>query len=112
MRASEVARFMRAFGDGTRLRIILLLARSPCSVAALAQSLRCPLKRISRHLQYLAARGVVGSHGERGHPVYHLCSPGDPLHRGALAALAAVRDRVVETGPDQSRAARLTAGGV
>ncbi len=72
MRASEVARFLRAFGDGTRLRVLFLLARSPLTVGTLARTLRCPVKRVSRHLQYLAARGVVASQAERGRLVYHL----------------------------------------
>ena len=106
MRAREVARFLRVFGDGTRLRILLLLARSPFTVAALAQTLRCPAKRVSRHLQYLAARGVVASQAERGRAVYHLCPPAGRLHNWVLASLAAIRGLVDEAGHDQSRAGR------
>ena len=40
MRARDAARFLRAFGDGTRLRILFLLARSALPVRALAMALR------------------------------------------------------------------------
>ncbi len=110
MRAREVARFLRVFGDGTRLRILFLLARSPLSVGVLARTLRCPAKRVSRHLQYLAARGVVVSQAERGRTVYHLCPPAGPLHTGALASLAAIRGLVEEAEPDRVRAEEVARG--
>ncbi len=92
------------FGDGTRLRVLFLLAQSPLSVGTLARTLGCPAKRVSRHLQYLGARGVVESHTERGRTVYHLCPPAGALHGAALAWLGAMRNLVEEVEPDRSRA--------
>ena len=111
MRASEVARFLRSLGDGTRLRILFSLARSPRTVGELAGVLRCPVKRLSRHLQYLAARGIVAAQAERRGQVYRLCPSVGRVHDSALALLGAIRDVVDEAGPDQSRAGRLRSEG-
>ncbi|HUT37353.1 MAG TPA: metalloregulator ArsR/SmtB family transcription factor [Planctomycetota bacterium] len=110
MRARDAAKFLRAFGDGTRLRILFLLARSALPVRALAQALRCPGKRVSRHLQYLAARRVVESETRGRRVVYCLSPAGDRLHKGALSAVQACRDLVEETNADASRVASQEQG--
>ncbi|MBM4034611.1 MAG: winged helix-turn-helix transcriptional regulator [Planctomycetes bacterium] len=103
MQAREAARFLRAFGDGTRLRILFLLARSALPVHALAQALRCPAKRVSRHLQYLAARRVVEPRTQGRVVVYGLSSPADALHRSVLSVVQQCCALVAEAGGDASR---------
>ncbi|NQT50495.1 winged helix-turn-helix transcriptional regulator, partial [bacterium] len=89
MRARIAAKLLRAFGDGTRLRIILLLVRQEMSVSELAHTLRCPRKRVSRHLQYLAARKLVEPEMVGRRYMYRLRSDCGKLPRVVLAAVQA-----------------------
>ncbi len=59
MLARHVGSLLRAFGDGTRLRVVKALAQGDLTVGDLAALLRCPKPRLSRHLRYLQARGLV-----------------------------------------------------
>ena len=62
MTAKQAGNFMRAFGDGTRLRIVCALLVRPTTVNDLTRLLRAPVQRVSRHLRYLHARGVGRRH--------------------------------------------------
>ncbi len=93
MDTRQAGSFLRAFGHGTRLRILAALSRSPLSLGDLTQVLRCPKPRIARHLTYLAARHVVDSELVRGAVVYRLAEPEHPIHKRVLAAvLNCIRD--------------------
>ncbi len=111
MRARDAGKFLRAFADGTRLRIIHALSDGELSVSSLAHVLKCPGKRVSRHLQYLAARGVVESANMGQGIVYRLRSPTHTLHRIILSSLQACRDLIDEGKGDRSRAARRRPSG-
>ncbi|MEN3386598.1 MAG: hypothetical protein V7608_6642, partial [Hyphomicrobiales bacterium] len=50
---------LRAAGEGTRLRILALLAEADLTVSDLTKILRQSQPRISRHLKLLAEAGLV-----------------------------------------------------
>ena len=54
------ARFFQALSDGTRLRIIMLLAcETELPVTELVHALQLPQPKVSRHLAYLRDSGAV-----------------------------------------------------
>jgi ArsR family transcriptional regulator len=103
MEVRKAATFMRAFGDPTRLRILALLTEKECSVATLSRLLECPNARVSRHLRYLHARGVVECRPERNAMVYRLAVPRDRLHHLALTALQQALPEMQEVQRDTAR---------
>jgi len=106
MRARDAGTFMRAFGDGTRLRIVAALGGTPLTVAELTRLLRCPEQRVSRHLRYLHARGVVESEAALNSVVYSLAKPQNGLHRLVVSALQNGLAGVEEVQRDSDRLAR------
>lgn len=87
MNTREAGRFLRAFGDGTRLRIIALLAKGGLTVGQMARILERSGPIVTRHLQYLHARGVVARERKGKSVVYRLAAPNHPLQREMLKAL-------------------------
>jgi len=103
MTAQEAATFMRAFGDGTRLRIIAALSRRPATVWELTRLIGCPEHRVSRHLRHLDARKVVEWHQAGKAVSYHLAPPSHPLHAAALAAVQATMGDIEEVQADAAQ---------
>src|SRR4051812_33197483 len=60
------------FCDRTRLRILHLLTKSPLCVCHFQEILREPQVKISKHLAYLRARGVVATDREQNWIIYSL----------------------------------------
>ncbi len=57
----RTAKYFRALGDPTRLRILELLIDSPLTVTELTQMLRVPQSSVSNHLACLRWCGFVSS---------------------------------------------------
>ncbi|GAC1389540.1 MAG: metalloregulator ArsR/SmtB family transcription factor [Vulcanimicrobiaceae bacterium] len=55
------AKYFRALGDPTRLRILDLLIEGPLTVSEMVDILRCPQSRVSNHLACLRWCGFVSS---------------------------------------------------
>jgi len=53
------AKYFRALGDPTRLRILDLLIEGPLTVSEIVAILRCPQSRVSNHLACLRWCGFV-----------------------------------------------------
>ena len=70
----ELARFYRALGDETRLRLVELLARqdagSPLCVGRLAGELAVTPSAVSQHLRVLKDLGLVRG-ARRGHRIHY-----------------------------------------
>jgi len=112
MQARQAGAFMRAFGDGTRLRILAALIERELSVGQLTSLLQCPNHKVSRHLRYLHARGVVQSRTAGNAVAYSLAKPQHPVHREVLAALRRSLTTVEEVRVDTAelkKAARSNA---
>ena len=107
MNAKQAGTLLRAFGDGTRLRILNALAGGRRTVAKLATVLACPRPRLSRHLAYLKARGLVDWERIGNAVAYCLAAPATRLVKEVLAAVLASIDDVDEARRDR---AKLVAG--
>jgi len=104
MKARQAAFFMRAFGDGTRLRILAALSRRPLSFGQLARALKVPNFRLTRHLRYLHDRRVVESERAGATVIYHLAEAQHALHQVALGAVQTCLGQLDEVQQDTSRA--------
>ena len=98
---------LRAVGEETRLRIVLLLQHGELTVTDLTTILGQSQPRISRHLKLLAEAGVVDKHREGTRAFFALTATGpigvvvgdivastdphDPVHAADLDRLARVR---------------------
>jgi ubiquinone/menaquinone biosynthesis C-methylase UbiE len=82
---------LKAAGEGTRLRIVALLAEAELTVSDLTAILRQSQPRISRHLRLLAGAGLVERFREGSWAFFRLAD------RGAPAELA--RDLVARLDP-------------
>lgn len=58
------AKYFRALGDPTRLRILDLLIEGPLTVSEIVDILRCPQSRVSNHLACLRWCDFVSSKAE------------------------------------------------
>lgn len=58
------AKYFRALGDPTRLRILELLIEGPLTVSEIVDILRCPQSTVSNHLACLRWCGFVDSKSE------------------------------------------------
>ena len=68
--------------DETRLRILLLLTRTPLCVCHFQTVLREPQVKISKHLHYLKSRGLVESRQHHNWRIYELpANPGYELEK-------------------------------
>ncbi|HEY8273439.1 MAG TPA: metalloregulator ArsR/SmtB family transcription factor [Pseudolabrys sp.] len=107
---------LRAAGEGTRLRVLALLAEADLTVSDLTKILRQSQPRISRHLKLLAEAGLVDRFREGSWAFYRLgerggvadiaqmligrLDPADPVvlrDRGRLAAVRAARAAAAQT---------------
>jgi ArsR family transcriptional regulator, cadmium/lead-responsive transcriptional repressor len=90
MGAELHARFFRALGDPTRIRLLQLLTEAPageCSVGELVAAVDAPQSRVSTHLGCLRWCGLVQTRRE-GKQVYYRVA--DPRVRELLALGSAV----------------------
>lgn len=106
MDARNAAAFLRAFGDPTRLRLLHALAVGPLSVGELASTLDVPFARVSRHLRYLDARGLVSWASDGHGVVYRLAKARHGLHRSVLKTVLASVEGLPEAQEDRRRLER------
>jgi SAM-dependent methyltransferase len=76
---------LRAIGEETRLRIMLLVLRGELTVTELTQILGQSQPRVSRHLKILADAGLVERHREASWMFYR--AAGEPGRREGAAAI-------------------------
>src|SRR6266404_1301787 len=80
---------LRAAGDGTRLRLLLLLILAELTVSELTQILGQSQPRVSRHLKLLCDAGLLERFKEGAWVFYRAADRGDAAELGrALPALA------------------------
>ncbi len=95
--------------DETRLRILNLLLQGPLCVCHFQEVLREPQVKISKHLGYLKARGMVKGSREGNWMIYALPN-GRARSRELVANLACLQECVAENAlfkRDLARLARL-----
>src|SRR5690242_3198490 len=81
--ASDAVEILRAAGETTRLRILVLLAREELAVLELCRVLEQSQPRVSRHLKLLAEAGLVERFPDGAWVFYRLTASGQA---GALVS--------------------------
>lgn len=81
-RLDTVLTEIRALGEETRLRIVIVLARGELTVSELTQILEQSQPRVSRHVKILADAGILDRHREGAWMFYRL-----NLQAGVIAGL-------------------------
>ncbi len=71
----EIEQIFLAFGDKTRLRLLNLMRNREVSVNFLCESLNVSQPKVSRHLAYLRAMGVVHTRRDGKWIYYRLAEP-------------------------------------
>jgi len=91
MKSPPLEAVLRALADGTRLRMLALLASGEICVCHIHGALGIPQPAASRHLAYLRKSGLVESRRDGLWVHYHLAMPAAPevaaIVRAAIAAL-------------------------
>lgn len=112
----ELHSALRAAGEGTRLRVLGLLADAELTVSDLTEILRQSQPRISRHLKLLCEAHLVERHREGSWAFFRLAERGGPaeLARALIARLdpsdpTLVRDRARLSEVRAARAAAAQA---
>jgi len=101
---------LRAAGDGTRLRLLLLLREAELTVSELTQILGQSQPRVSRHLKLLCAAGLIERFKEGNWVFYRASERGSGAELGrTLAALANVDENTTLSHDRQRLAAVRTA---
>lgn len=83
----ELVRIYECLCDVTRLRLLNVLAQGPLCVCHFQEILREPQVKISKHLAYLRARGLVTCEREGNWMVYSLPAKPSPELKRNLACL-------------------------
>lgn len=91
----EVARTARVLGNGSRLRILQLLAQSEWSVLDLAGAADLNVTTASAHLQALRGVGLVASRRNGNQVIYRLAGPDVAAVVTALVGVAEMHNRLV-----------------
>ena len=75
---------LKASAEGTRLRILALLAETELTVSDLTEILRQSQPRISRHLKLLAEAGLIERHREGAWAFFRMADRGENAQLGRL----------------------------
>jgi ArsR family transcriptional regulator len=105
----DLVGMLKAAGEGTRLRLLALLADGDHSVKDLTEILDQSQPRVSRHLKLLADAGLVQRHAEGAWAYYRL----SPAGQGAELArwlIARVDPDAPERRRDKARQVEIRAG--
>ncbi|HKB57687.1 MAG TPA: metalloregulator ArsR/SmtB family transcription factor [Lacunisphaera sp.] len=100
----DLVKIYECLCDGTRLRLLNVLAQGPLCVCHFQEILAEPQVKISKHLAYLRARGLVEVEREGNWMIYEL--PAKPS-RELKANLACLQDCAGENPVFQRDLARL-----
>lgn len=71
---NTIANRARALGDGTRVRILYVLARGEQPVGSIANAIEAQQSTVSKHLQVLFHAGLVGRRRVASAVIYSLAS--------------------------------------
>jgi ArsR family transcriptional regulator len=83
---ASLEQVFRALGDGTRLRILALLASGEICVCHIHEALGILQPAVSRHLAYLRRAGLVTGRRDGLWVHYRVALPADPAVAAVLAA--------------------------
>jgi ArsR family transcriptional regulator, arsenate/arsenite/antimonite-responsive transcriptional repressor len=104
----EFEGLFKALGDATRLRIIGLLLNGEVCVCHIHESLRISQPKVSRHLAYLRAAGLVETRREGLWIHYRLADISDPLRKTIATAVQHTLSHVDVISKDARRLQKNT----
>ncbi len=106
----ELVRIHECLCDRTRLRLLHVLLQGPLCVCHFQEVLREPQVKISKHLAYLRARGLVEAGREGNWMVYRLPAKPSATLRANLACLQDCAREEAVFQRDLARLRRLAPG--
>jgi ArsR family transcriptional regulator len=98
----------RALGDGTRLRILALLASGETCVCHIHGAIGVPQPTASRHLAHLRTAGLVATRRDGLWIHYRLALPADPALAAVVRAAIAAMGAAPRADADRRKLSRLT----
>jgi ArsR family transcriptional regulator len=104
----SLERLLKALGDGTRLRILALVAGGEICVCHIHGALGIPQPTASRHLAYLRGAGLVATRRDGLWVHYRLAVPPDPALAGVLKSTLDALGQTRSVGTDRRRLSGLT----
>ena len=104
----ELEGFFQALGDTTRLRIIGLLLNGEVCVCHIHESLRMSQPKVSRHLAYLRAAGLVETRRAGVWIHYRLVDLPDPLRKTVATAVQHTLSHIDVISKDAQRLQTIT----
>lgn len=105
----DLIQIYQCFCDRTRLRILHLLTQSPLCVCHFQEILGEPQVKISKHLAYLRARGMVRAERSRNWMIYSLPETREAELEMNLKCLQDCAQTAPEFQRDRMKPARLSA---
>ena len=102
----DVESLLQALGEGTRLRLLSLLAEGEICVCFFVESLGEPQSKISRHLAYLRNAGLVSARRDGKWVHYALTKPAELGLAGILEAVLESVESLEQTQSDRRALAR------
>jgi len=111
MTPTRIETMFRAFADPTRLRLLCMLQDGEHCVSDLIEILKEPQAKVSRHLIYLGAAGLVECRRQGLWSFYRLSPPRSVFHRKLLECLGEYFIGVPGLAADKRRAAKLRESG-
>ncbi|MBI5597598.1 MAG: winged helix-turn-helix transcriptional regulator [Elusimicrobia bacterium] len=103
----SIDRMFKAFADGTRLRVLHLLAKGELCVCDIMAVLGAPQPKVSRHLSYLKRAGLVTVRREGAWRHYSLARPTGTFHERLVGCLDACLDEVPALRRDAAKLAAV-----
>ena len=104
----ELESFFKALGDVTRLRILGLLLNGEVCVCHIHESLKVSQPKVSRHLAYLRAAGLVETRREGVWIHYRVAELSDPLRTTVATAVQHMLSHVEVVHKDAERLQKNT----
>ena len=99
----DLVPWFKALSDGTRLRLLALIASEAQCVEDLVTALTCSQPKVSRHLAYLRRHGLVDCE-RRGRRIYYcLSKQAQPYQRKLLNDVARYLSVLPESRADRRR---------
>lgn len=97
----------QCLSDSTRMRIVNLLSRKSLCVCHIQEILGATQVKVSKHLAYLKARGLVEVRREANWRIYRLTPDPSPLLKANLEALSACEAEEPVLSRDYARLRKL-----
>lgn len=107
MTSKPFDRLFKAFADQSRIRIVNLLAEGELCVCDLMEALQMGQSKVSRHLAYLKAAGLIQQRKQGLWSYYSLSKPAGKFHQRLLDCLSTCFDEATAVKEDATRLKKI-----